>query len=129
MQDLQKQVGRRIRELRENKGLSQEALAGICNLHRTYIGLIERGERNLSIATVEVVAAGLEIPVAAIFAELDQPAAAPSRPRQNKSAVSMDVGAHIATIRQVLIEAKLTDARRYDSLYEANRKNSNKGKA
>jgi transcriptional regulator with XRE-family HTH domain len=123
MQALQKQVGRRIRELRENKGLSQEALAGICDLHRTYIGLIERGERNLSIATVEQIAAGLEVPVAAIFAELELPFA-PRRPRMKTERAPMDVPAHIETIRQVLIDAKLTDARRYDSIYEAHRKNS-----
>ena len=126
MHALQKQVGRRIRELRENKGLSQEALAGICNLHRTYIGLIERGERNLAISTVEVIAAGLEVTVSDIFAELEHPPIAQRRTQKNKSKTSADVIAHIATIRQVLIDAKLVDGKRYDSLYETNRKSDDK---
>lgn len=46
-------------------------MAAIRNRHRTYIGLIERAERNLSISTVEQIAAGLEIPVAAIFEEIE----------------------------------------------------------
>lgn len=40
------QFGSRIRELRKNKGLSQENLAELTGFHRTYIGMIERGERN-----------------------------------------------------------------------------------
>ena len=42
-------VGERIRELRLNIGLSQEKLSFACNLDRTYIGSVERGERNIAI--------------------------------------------------------------------------------
>jgi transcriptional regulator with XRE-family HTH domain len=122
MQALHKQIGRRIRELREKKGLSQEALAGVCNLHRTYIGLIERGERNLSISTVEVIAQGLAIPPSDLFAGIEVSAAPAAASSPKKTKASGDLEIHIATIRQILIEAKLTDPRRYESVYKTNQK-------
>ena len=118
MHDLQKQVGKRIRETREAKGLSQEALAGICNLHRTYIGLIERGERNLSVETVAVVAAGLEIAPAELFSGIEQAPMSRSRSKPAQRSNTADVAAHIATIRQILTDAKLVDDRRYQTLYK-----------
>ena len=81
MQSLQKQVGARLKALREERGLSQEALAGICNLHRTYIGLIERGERSLSIPTIELIARALEVSPAKLF-EGVEPLAARSGARR-----------------------------------------------
>ncbi len=51
----------RIRELRLAKGLSQEALADVCGLHRTYIGSVERGERNISIDNIERIALSLGV--------------------------------------------------------------------
>ena len=49
---IQKNFGDRVRELRKQKGLSQEGLALACNLDRTYIGGVERGERNISIVNI-----------------------------------------------------------------------------
>ena len=48
--------GTRVRELRLARGLSQEQLAELTGFHRTYIGMIERGERNLSLTNVDVFA-------------------------------------------------------------------------
>jgi transcriptional regulator with XRE-family HTH domain len=59
--DLQRLVGRRVRSLREERGYSQEAFADLLGVHRTYMGAIERGERNLTLRTVERLAARLEI--------------------------------------------------------------------
>ena len=59
--------GKRVRELRAAKGLSQEALALTCDLDRTYIGGIERGERNVSLVNIEKIAAGLGVPVRELF--------------------------------------------------------------
>ncbi len=54
--DILKRFGERIRELRTAKGWSQEALADKTEFHRTYIGMVERGERNLSLKNIEVFA-------------------------------------------------------------------------
>ncbi|MCH7481084.1 MAG: helix-turn-helix transcriptional regulator [Chloroflexi bacterium] len=52
-----------LRSMRLSQGLSQEALAGLAGLHRTYIGSVERGERNISLDNMERLAIALGIPV------------------------------------------------------------------
>jgi len=52
-----------IRTYRKKHGLSQEELADLCELHRTYIGSVEREERNVSLSTLEVLARALEVSV------------------------------------------------------------------
>ncbi len=54
--------GRRVRESREQRELSQEALADLCGLHRTYVGSLERGERNVGLVNIYVLAAALRVP-------------------------------------------------------------------
>jgi transcriptional regulator with XRE-family HTH domain len=56
--------GRRVREERNAKRLSQEAFADRCGLHRTYVGSIERCERNVSLLNVATIARTLEMTVA-----------------------------------------------------------------
>ena len=64
---IQKQFGDRLREQRKHKGLSQEALALACGLDRTYIGGVERGERNISLINIYKIAAALDIDVKELF--------------------------------------------------------------
>jgi transcriptional regulator with XRE-family HTH domain len=49
-------LGKRLRALREKRGWSQEYCAEQCGLHRTYIGAVERGERNVTLDTVDKIA-------------------------------------------------------------------------
>ena len=62
-----KQFGQRIRELRLAAGMSQEELADRAGLHRTYIGGIERGERNIGLLNVFRLAVTFDISVAELF--------------------------------------------------------------
>jgi transcriptional regulator with XRE-family HTH domain len=59
--DLQRIVGRNIRAYREAKGVSQEAFADVLEVHRTYMGGIERGERNLTLRSLERLAERLQL--------------------------------------------------------------------
>ena len=52
--------GERVREIRKEKGLSQEELAHKADLHRTYIGMIERAEKNITLINIEKIANALE---------------------------------------------------------------------
>jgi transcriptional regulator with XRE-family HTH domain len=67
-----KAFGRNVRKLRMQKGLSQEKLADICGLHRTYVGGIERGERNLGLRNVVCLAKALEVPPSELLRDLDR---------------------------------------------------------
>lgn len=59
--ELRRVVAANVRRLRKAEGLSQEAFADVCGLHRTYIGAIERAERNVSIDNIERMASALRI--------------------------------------------------------------------
>jgi transcriptional regulator with XRE-family HTH domain len=61
------QVGKRIRSLREGRGISQEVLAERSSLHRTYIGGVERGLRNPSLKSLQRIAKGLSVGVVDLF--------------------------------------------------------------
>lgn len=54
-------VAKNLNHYRKQKGISQEELAAICGLHRTYIGAVERAERNISIKNIEKISAALNI--------------------------------------------------------------------
>ena len=66
--DLQRRVGANLRRLRVERGYSQEAFADRLGYHRTYIGGVERGERNLTLRTVERLAAVLGVDPLDLFA-------------------------------------------------------------
>lgn len=64
-------LARNLRRLRGERGLSQEALADLAGLHRTYIGSIERSERNVSLDNIDRLAASLGVTAPQLLAEHD----------------------------------------------------------
>ena len=67
MQEAQKRLGKRVAELRRGKGFSQEGFAHECGFHRSYMGAVERGEKNITIATIEKIAKVLKMSLAELF--------------------------------------------------------------
>lgn len=59
--ELQRAVGQSLRAYREAKGLSQERFAEVLGVHRTYMGAVERGERNLTLQSVERLAGKIDV--------------------------------------------------------------------
>jgi len=59
--------GKKVRENRNSLGLSQEELADLAGVHRTYIGMIERGEKNLSLLNIYKIARALNVDIVSLF--------------------------------------------------------------
>jgi len=59
--------GQNVRRLRRARGFSQEELADRVGLHRTYIGSVERGERNISLNNIVAIARSLSVPISDLF--------------------------------------------------------------
>lgn len=70
MSDLAKKVGQRIRNYRTQLGLSQERLAELADFHPTYIGQLERGEKNATLESINKVAVALGISLSKLFENL-----------------------------------------------------------
>lgn len=64
---IKRRFGSAVRRLRAERGLSQEALALRCDLDRSYIGGVERGERNVSLINIHRIAAALNVEPAELF--------------------------------------------------------------
>lgn len=72
MGDIKALFGRRVRKIREDKCISQEKLAALAGLDRTYISKIERGERNVTLEVVERLSSALGIRPCELFEEDDR---------------------------------------------------------
>ena len=68
---LQEAVGLRIRTLRKAKGFSQEDFADHCGIHRTYMGSMERGEKNVSLEILAKVAKGLKLSLSELLKDVE----------------------------------------------------------
>jgi transcriptional regulator with XRE-family HTH domain len=67
MEDIRIRFGKALRQKRTKLGVSQEAFADMCELDRTYIGGIERGERNVALLNIEKIAKALRLSIAQLF--------------------------------------------------------------
>ena len=61
MSNINKDVGFNIRTKRQERGISQEKLAALADLHRAYVGQIERGEKNIGLKNLEKIAKALKV--------------------------------------------------------------------
>ena len=68
-QDIRIRFGLAVRKRRSELNISQEELAGRCDLHRTYVADIERGSRNLSLFNIEKIAKGLGVSIGELFSQ------------------------------------------------------------
>lgn len=68
--NVNKDFGRRVAELRKKAGFSQEKFAFQCNIDRTYIGTIERGEKSPTLNTIHKIAQALNMPLHQLFENL-----------------------------------------------------------
>lgn len=67
MSEIAKTIGRRVRNYRIEKGLSQEKLAELSGCHPTYIGQVERGEKNATLESIEKIASAMNVSLAQLF--------------------------------------------------------------
>ncbi len=72
MSEIAKQIGQRIRNHRIKLGLSQEKLAEFSGVHHTYIGQLERGEKNATLESVEKISKALNLPLSKLFENLGE---------------------------------------------------------
>jgi transcriptional regulator with XRE-family HTH domain len=100
-------LGQRIRELRTAKGWSQERFAEICGVHRTYMGHLERGEKNASLGSVARVAKALDITLSELLSGIDvEPASTddgqPDETRPAKTSSKVGRGGDITRVLEEL---------------------------
>lgn len=67
LSDIMARFGKKLGEVRRQKGISQEKLAELAGLHRTYVSSVERGKRNISIVNIEKLAEALGVPMARLM--------------------------------------------------------------
>lgn len=72
MSEISKIVGQRIRNYRTQQKLSQEKLAELSGCHPTYIGQVERGEKNATLESIEKIASALNVPLSQLFDKLGE---------------------------------------------------------
>lgn len=71
-EEILKRFGYAVRKIRQDRHISQEQLADMCGLHRTYISDVELGKRNVSLENIEKVALAFDLSIAELFIEVER---------------------------------------------------------
>lgn len=112
MSDIAKIVGQRIRNYRIQSGLSQEKLAELSGCHPTYIGQLERGEKNATLESIEKISCALKISLSKLFENLGATeSAAPNIPLDCYNFISTK-----SNMEQKFLYQLLLDIDRYKNL-------------
>lgn len=104
MSEIAKFIGQRIRNYRTQQNLSQEKLAEMAGCHPTYIGQLERGEKNATLESVEKIASALNIPLSRLFEKLGDNEQEDSIPLKCYEFVSTKTKAEQKHLYKMLIE-------------------------
>lgn len=104
MSDIAKIIGQRIRNYRTEKNLSQEKVAELSGLHPTYIGQLERGEKNCTLESLWSVAKALEIPLSQIFEKIEDGETTDSIPFKCYEFIASKTKAEQEQLYRVLLE-------------------------
>ncbi len=72
MSEIAKIIGQRVRNYRTEKGLSQEKLAEMSGCHPTYIGQVERGEKNATLESIEKITSAMGVPLSKLFEKMGE---------------------------------------------------------
>ena len=104
MSEIAKFIGQRIRNYRTQRGLSQEKLAELSGCHPTYIGQVERGEKNATLESIEKIASALNVPLSQLFEKLDNADVYESIPLKCYEFFSANTKAEQKQLYRILIE-------------------------
>lgn len=104
MSEIAKFIGQRIRNYRTQRGLSQEKLAELSGCHPTYIGQVERGEKNATLESIEKIASALNVPLSQLFEKLDNSDAYENIPLKCYEFFSAKTKAEQEQLYRILIE-------------------------
>ena len=104
MIEISKLIGQRIRNYRTQQKLSQEKLAELSGCHPTYIGQVERGEKNATLESIEKIASALNIPLSQLFEKLGNGDVSDSIPLKCYEFLSAKTKAEQEHLYKLLIE-------------------------
>ena len=104
MSEIAKFIGQRIRNYRTQQRLSQEKLAELSGCHPTYIGQVERGEKNATLESIEKIALALGVPLSRLFEKLDDAGAYESIPFKCYELFSAKTKSEQEQLYRILIE-------------------------
>lgn len=104
MSEIAKIIGKRIRNYRNKLGLSQEKLSELCGCHPTYIGQVERGEKNATVESIEKIALALDVSLSKLFENLGGKESGSDIPLKCYELLSTKSSAEQERIYRILLE-------------------------